>query len=482
MEEKASYKEYFLFFLLMLIYVVFAIRYSPIFERLGSDKEVFQYIGMLIKNNQYPYTHAFDHKPPVIYLVNYLGVLLTPKSTWGVFVILNSLGFFCTILIYKIASIKIKGFVLPLLIAIAFALIGNSNNILEEANLTRQLTAYFTIIILFIVFVTKRSNSKILWVGSLIGIIFFTQQNEILGGLILAGYYLLFKEDFKLNTLRKSFKSFIFFTVGLATPFVGVFLIINHWDNYHDFLNQVFLFNFNSYIDNKSFITKIIDVIYKFAKIVFVNKMLLIIFFITFFNLIVDLKKEKKWHLDSKLIVLFIALIMQIISTSISGRSFGHYFLMFIPYVICFFIFSYNQHQYNSIYIKYVCVFLIGSFIFQTVRILPYQKSDKSLLKAITKEVSSVENKSGQFYSLNGRYLRVNFNLNIVSPSKHIYAHFMSDEVANEIIEDLVTKKTKYVLYDTGDALIIPDSLKTFMASNYKEVLRLQEHILFERD
>jgi len=478
MQEKVSYKEYFMFFILILVYGIFAIRYSPIFERLGSDKEVFQYIGMLIKNNQFPYSDAFDHKPPVIYLVNYLGVILTPNSTWGIFVILNSLGFFSALLIYKLAVNQFKNVVLALLLYASFFFINNSNYILEEGNLTRQLAAFLTVGILFIVFTGKKTNLKNALIGFLIGVIFFTQQNEILGGLVLSGYYLLFEKKFKFHTLKTIIKNSAFFALGLLIPFVGILLIINHWNNYNDFINQVFLFNFSNYIEDKSFLTKIGTVIYEFAKIVYVNKVLLVISFFIIINLFLNRRNEKKRNIDSKWIVIFIALIFQILSTSISGKGYGHYFLMFIPYVVCLFVFSFNSKEPN--YTKLFSIVLVGALLFHSVKILPYQKPDNSLLKVITKEVASVKDKKGQFYSLNGRYLRVNFNLNIPSPSKHIYAHFMNEAVAEEIMNDLQFNKTKYVLFDTGDAQIIPQSLKSFIALNYVEVLTYQEHVLFE--
>ena len=294
MQEKVSYKEYFMFFILILVYGIFAIRYSPIFERLGSDKEVFQYIGMLIKNNQFPYSDAFDHKPPVIYLVNYLGVILTPNSTWGIFVILNSLGFFSALLIYKLAVNQFKNVVLALLLYASFFFINNSNYILEEGNLTRQLAAFLTVGILFIVFTGKKTNLKNALIGFLIGVIFFTQQNEILGGLVLSGYYLLFEKKFKFHTLKTIIKNSAFFALGLLIPFVGILLIINHWNNYNDFINQVFLFNFSNYIEDKSFLTKIGTVIYEFAKIVYVNKVLLVISFFIIINLFLNRRNEKK--------------------------------------------------------------------------------------------------------------------------------------------------------------------------------------------
>lgn len=481
MQEKANYKGYLIFFILILVYAVFTIRYSPIFEHLGTDKEVFQYIGMLIKNHQHPYSDVFDHKPPIIYLVNYLGVILTPNSTWGVFFILNSIGFFSALLIYKLAYNKFKNFFLPIFIYVSFVLINNSNGILEGGNLTRQLAAFLTTFILFVVFNGEKTNIKSAIIGFIIGIIFFTQQNEILGGLVLSGYYLLIEKNYKLYTLKSIVKNSMFFTLGLIIPFVGVLLIINYWDNYNDFMYQVFLFNFDNYIEDKSYITKITAVVYKFLKIVYVNKVLLVILFIILFNLFfigkINIKKNK-WNIDSKWVVIVLAFIFQIISTSISGKTYGHYFLMFIPYVICIFIFSFNTKKITNT--NYLLMVLAAVLLFHSVKILPYQKPDNSLLEVLSKEVVNVKNMKGQFYSLNDTYLRINFNFNIVSPTKHIYTNFMNDEVANEVIKDLQLNKTKYVLFDTEQVHKIPQSLQLFISLNFEEIINYKEHTLYK--
>ncbi|MEP1490512.1 MAG: hypothetical protein ABJK28_18985 [Algibacter sp.] len=479
MQGKKSYKGYFVFFILLLVYLVFALRYSPIFEHLGSDKEVFQYIGMLIKNKGLPYSDAFDHKPPVIYLINYLGVVLTPNSTWGVFVILNSLGFFSALLIYKLAANELKTVILPILLCISFFCINNSNGLLEEGNLTRQLAAFLTIGILYIVFIGKKTNIKKALIGFLIGIIFFTQQNEILGGLVLCGYYLLFEKGFNIYTFKSILKNSFFFLLGLLIPIVGILLIINHWNNYNDFINQVFLFNFSNYIEDKSFIIKIGAVIYKFAKIVYVNKVLLVISLFIIYNLLSNRKNEKGWNINSKWIVVFVALIFQIASTSISGKTYGHYFLMFIPYVISLFIFSFNSIKSN--YVNYASIIMLGVLVFYTVKVLPYQKPDNLMLSVLTKEVASVKGEKGQFYSLNARYLRVNFNLNITSPSRHIYSLYINDDIAKEVIEDLLVNKTKYVLFDNRDVDILPQSLQSFIYLNYKAVITYKAHTLFKK-
>lgn len=478
MLEKLSSKNHIAFFVLLSIYVIFAIRFSPVFEQIGYDKEVFQYIGMLIKNHLAPYTNAFDNKPPIIYLINYMGVLLTPNSTWGVFIILNSLGFFSAWLIYKLALNELKTSLIPLLIGISFIVIMNSNYLVEGGNMTRQLVAFLTTFILYIVFTFKKTAIKNAIIGFIIGIIFFTQQNEVLGGLVLSGYYLMFESDFNFQTKRNIIKNSAFFFLGLLISFLGVLLIIQHWNNYNDFINQVFLFNFSQYIEHKSFLTKIALVIFKLLKVIIINKILLVISIVILVNLWIQ-KRDILLPINSKWIVVFVAFMFQILSTSISGKDYNHYFLMFIPYFICFLIFSIDIK--NPCYNKFFIAIWLLALGFHSIKNISYQKPDNSLLNSITNEVKSVKNMNGQFYTLDASYLRVNFNLNIIAPSKHIYIHYSNEEFAKTVSKDLQKNNTKYVLFKIEDEEFIPQVLKSFITSNYKEKIIHKGHILFER-
>ncbi len=472
MPGTTRYKPYLVLF---IIYLFFSIPYSPFFESLGYDKEVFQYIGMIIKNHLHPYSDVFDHKPPIIYLLNYLGVLITANSTWGIFLIMNIIGFSSSIFIYQLATNKFKTALFPIVIATVFICVNNNNSILQGGNLTRQLAAFLITGLIFLVFNFKKTNFTQTLAGILIGIIFFTQQNEILGGLILIAYSVLFEKEFSLYSSKRILKNITFFTIGVLIPTFFILSIIYHWNNYDDFMNQVFLFNFENYLEKKSFIIKITNIIYRFFYILISNKILLVILLITVINLIITIIKEKLEKIDPKLIILVIAFAFQLISSSISGKTYGHYFLMFIPYLTCIFIFSFNKKDYRNI--NYLSFTLLGVITFFSIKNISYKEPNNILLDMVINQVYSVKNTHGQFYSFNARYLRVNFNLNITSPSEYVYTHFMNEENYKELIIDLKKNNTKYILY-SSKSNNFPQELTSFITLNYSEVLNHDGYIL----
>src|SRR5687768_18415163 len=50
----------------------------------SRDSGVFLYVGWRLLNGDIPYRDVWDHKPPLIYFVDALGIALTPASPWGV--------------------------------------------------------------------------------------------------------------------------------------------------------------------------------------------------------------------------------------------------------------------------------------------------------------------------------------------------------------------------------------------------------------
>jgi hypothetical protein len=64
------------------------IQNSPAFNPIPTrDPGVFLYVGWRILNGEVPYKDVWDHKPPVIYYLNALGLALTENSRWGVWII-----------------------------------------------------------------------------------------------------------------------------------------------------------------------------------------------------------------------------------------------------------------------------------------------------------------------------------------------------------------------------------------------------------
>ena len=402
--------------ILLTCCIVFSLPTSPLWNSLGYDKEIFQYIGMAISKGLVPYIDVFDHKPPVIFMLNYLGYLLTPSSTWGIFIIINLIGFTSALFVYKITQYVTSNKWIAIILSIYFIGLNNQLEILMGGNYTRQVTEFLTIFLAYILFTKNRSNTNSFLMGSILSTIFFTQQNEIISSSILVfAYILLDKKD-----IHHIIKRLLWVTIGAFFVFTAMGFIIYQWGNFHEFIDQAFLFNLTSYNKKAPFFDKVLVIIQELGHLSITYKVI----FIIIIYLAINCKDYKKF--DSRIIIVCIAFILQIVSTSLSGNTFGHYFLMFIPYLCLIFIFSFKET--NKIYIYSLAFFLGILFLRQIKTTYKYYSLtggyETKTLIAIREIVAEAKNESGQFYSFNPKYLRINYQLGITSPSKWIYSHF----------------------------------------------------------
>ena len=88
-------------FLSLLLSLLVKIPISPYFYPFPDrDSGVFAYIGRRILNGDLPYRDVWDHKPPLIFYLNALGLKIAPDSLWGIWllsVILLAVAIFCSL-------------------------------------------------------------------------------------------------------------------------------------------------------------------------------------------------------------------------------------------------------------------------------------------------------------------------------------------------------------------------------------------------
>src|SRR5574338_689320 len=68
----------------------------------SRDSGVFLYVGWRFLSGDVPYLDVWDHKTPLIYFVDALGITLTPNSLWGVWFLQFIFIFFTLLVIYKL--------------------------------------------------------------------------------------------------------------------------------------------------------------------------------------------------------------------------------------------------------------------------------------------------------------------------------------------------------------------------------------------
>src|SRR4026207_2167425 len=68
----------------------------------SRDSGVFLYVGWRLLHGDIPYRDVWDHKPPLIYFVDALGIALTPGSFWGLWILQVFFIFFTLLFVYKL--------------------------------------------------------------------------------------------------------------------------------------------------------------------------------------------------------------------------------------------------------------------------------------------------------------------------------------------------------------------------------------------
>jgi hypothetical protein len=158
----------------------------------SRDSGVFLYAGWRVLHGEIPYLQIWDHKPPVIYYLDALGLALTPDSTWGVWLLevvsltlATAFGFYLSKWLYGL---------FPAIFA-AFLWLFSTFYLLVGGNLTTEYGLPFQFAILWL-FYHAESEGRYGWRGFALGavaaLLFFTRQNAI-AIVVAIGLYLLIR-------------------------------------------------------------------------------------------------------------------------------------------------------------------------------------------------------------------------------------------------------------------------------------------------
>jgi len=126
---------------ILLASVLLSLLYIPRYNLFTADKEIFRYIGMVILKGGVPYRDIFDHKPPLIFFLNYAGLLM---GTWGLWLIDASLALLATYLFFQLGRKYHLPY--PWLPPLLFNLMIRDNLICLGMGMSREYTSIFLVI------------------------------------------------------------------------------------------------------------------------------------------------------------------------------------------------------------------------------------------------------------------------------------------------------------------------------------------------
>src|SRR6266542_6083957 len=145
----------------------------------SRDSGVFLYVGWRFLSGGIPYRDVWDHKPPLIYFVDALGLTLTPASLWGVWFLQIIFIFFTLFLIYKLLD---REFGIYAALAGTITLTSGLLTILEKGNVTEEYALVFQALCFWFFISAWKKDFPIrtsFWIGILGGLAFNFKQTTI---------------------------------------------------------------------------------------------------------------------------------------------------------------------------------------------------------------------------------------------------------------------------------------------------------------
>lgn len=230
-------------FITVVISLLLSFMHCPWFEIFFDDKEIFKYTGLVIYKGGVPYRDFFDHKPPLIYFLNYAGVLL--GGDWGLWVLDATLVLFSTIQFLKLCKANFikQAWVLPTL----FNLMIRDKAVSFGVGMTREYTSIF--ILLFVCVMLGNNKYKYWLLGILSGLVFFMQQDQIL--VLLP--FLLYSVFINKNDWKTFLKKNLQLLLGTTIVVTLIFVYFIYHEAFRYFWEDAFLFNFRWYNHSHSF-------------------------------------------------------------------------------------------------------------------------------------------------------------------------------------------------------------------------------------
>lgn len=474
-------------FLILFVIALFSLLFSLLsplnpFSELnpGTDSSVFLYIGHRMSVGEIPYRDIFDHKGPLLYLLNFLG--MSNKGFIGVWLIelllmqvSVSLAFYCALIVTRD---KIVSTITTFIVFMPLVKYFEGGNLTEEY----ALPFMFVALIIYLRFLMSRSKKvpifQIYVLGLSCGSVLMLRPNMISlwisFSLIVIIDLLLSKRYFEI------LQSILFFIIGISSvvvPFVNYFYINNAFT---DFIDSYLIFNLK-YTANNS-----VELLMK-TFIIFWNSTYLIplSFLFCIVGILKFIKNRSNKIKDTQIIICISSLMFLITSLlllSVSGRQYMHYGMVLIPSFVypTAKLLEWINFQIVYKYIKKVSFRLLINIIIVLLLTHPFILAGIQELRTNNFSNDSTEENQLSTYikansTIDQEIIVVGNNVSVYllserkASSKYIYQYpisMISENIMNEFINEIHVSKPKLIILSFSQS---EDSVYRFLDSLVEE-------------
>lgn len=293
----------------------------------SRDSGVFLYLGWRVLNGDIPYRDVWDHKPPLIYFVDALGLIITPHALWGVWFLQFIFIFFTLFIVYKLLD---REFGIYAALTGTIVLTSGLLTILEKGNVTEEYALVFQALGFWLFILAWKRDFPIrssFWIGLLGGLAFNFKQTTI--GVWITYALIVFVIRFFQRQLP--FKDLLALLSGWLIPSSVVVIYLAGQNALMDFWEEAFLYNF-VYIGTHEGIRRLIPVFLK-GFLYLQNGWVLYLSILGWLAGIgyVWVKRKALEDIHPLILIALVNLPVEVILITVSGRSILHYYLTPLP-------------------------------------------------------------------------------------------------------------------------------------------------------
>ncbi len=423
---------------------------------LGIDEGVALYTGRKILEGGSPYVDSWDHKGPILYLLNALGLSLSSNALWGPGLLEGAL----LALALAVLSHQLKQFWPPFIVySSILAFLGSYYLFLESLNLTESWTLSFQIFAYLLIFLesnhspsidSKRDRRKTRRVYVLLGLafslIFYTRPNNATGIFLASITLSLVLHKAIIFYVWKVF-SFTFIAISIA-----IYSYLSIVGSFNLFLEQFFIYNLD-YSSAGSIAERFGSLGHSLFRLAQTPLILLLI--VIALLIFLDKSAKAKVH-----IAILIGFLGDFISSFLSARGYLHYLIIILPSLLFIlgslqFCLREGQARYRraTSLVLVLCVVLGG--VFGAQKILARFHNDSGNIKGIAKFLESNSKETDNIQIL-GSETRVLVLAQRQSASSITYSNPANSvfyreklKIVMKLESDIKTRSPKFILRST---------------------------------
>ncbi len=311
----------------------------------ANDSAMFAYGGWKILNGATPYIDFWEQKPPLVFYLNALGLLLGAETFWGIWLFevfnLGLTGFLAWVILKDVFGWKVAS--LTVLISLF-----NLFYLLEGGNLTEQYALIFQLLALTLFMKSRQAERKVwqaLWIGVCGGLAFFLKQNMI--GIWIAIGLIWLVDAIRAVWRRTRFdwkagQAEVRVLLELAAGFLGlvglVFASLVWRGIFPDFWFAAFSYNF--FYSSLPLIERFTNFFQNIRDLFSISVFFLMAFPLWLGSLIFFFKTRASTPAKTLMALAGVDFLLEVLLSSITSRSYLHYRMSLWPSLLLLFAFG----------------------------------------------------------------------------------------------------------------------------------------------